>query len=81
MAVDRLPVHRPGPPERVFAARDEHLRSADFFDAAHHPQATFSGHAADWQGSRGRLAGELTLGGITRPVTLQAEYLGYAADP
>jgi polyisoprenoid-binding protein YceI len=62
-------------------ARDEHLRSADFFDAAHHPQATFSGHAASWQGSRGLLAGELTLRGITRPVTLQAEYLGYAADP
>ena len=62
-------------------ARDEHLRSADFFDTAHHPQATFSGHAADWRGSRGLLVGELTLRGITRPVTLQAEYLGYAADP
>jgi polyisoprenoid-binding protein YceI len=62
-------------------ARDEHLRSADFFDATHHPQATFSGHAVGWQGSRGRLAGELTLRGVTRPVTLQAEYLGYAADP
>ena len=62
-------------------ARDEHLRSADFFDAAHHPHATFSGHAADWRGSRGLLVGELTLRGITRPVTLQAEYLGYAADP
>ena len=62
-------------------ARDEHLRSADFFDTAHHPQATFSGHAADWRGSRGLLVGELTLRGITRPVTLHAEYLGYAADP
>ena len=62
-------------------ARDEHLRSADFFDAAHHPQATFSGRAAGWQGTRGLLVGELTLRGITRPVTLQAEYLGYAADP
>ena len=62
-------------------ARDEHLRSADFFDTAHHPQATFSGHAADWRGSRGLLVGELTLRGITRPVTLKAEYLGHAADP
>ena len=62
-------------------ARDEHLRSADFFDAARHPTATFSAHAADWQGTRGVLAGELTLRGITRPVTLQAGYLGYTADP
>ena len=62
-------------------ARDEHLRSADLFDAARHPTATFSAHAADWQGTRGVLAGELTLRGITRPVTLQAGYLGYTADP
>ena len=62
-------------------ARDEHLRSADFFDAARHPTATFSAHAADWQGARGVLAGELTLRGITRPVILQAGYLGYTADP
>ena len=62
-------------------ARDEHLRSADFFDVAHHPTATFSAHAAGWQGTRGELAGELTLRGVTRPVTLQAEYLGHVADP
>jgi polyisoprenoid-binding protein YceI len=62
-------------------ARDEHLRSADFFDAARHPTATFSGRAAGWQGTRGLLAGELTIRGITRPVTLEAEYLGHAADP
>ncbi len=62
-------------------ARDEHLRSADFFDVAHYPTATFSARASGWQGARGVLAGELTLRGVTRPVTLQAEYLGYAADP
>jgi polyisoprenoid-binding protein YceI len=62
-------------------ARDDHLRSADFFDAARHPTATFSGRAARWQGTRGLLTGELTIRGITRPVTLQAEYLGYVADP
>lgn len=62
-------------------ARDEHLRSPDFFDVARYPAATFSTRAAGWHGTRGTLTGELTLHGVTRPVTLQAEYLGYAADP
>jgi polyisoprenoid-binding protein YceI len=62
-------------------ARDDHLRSADLFDTARHPTGAFSGRAADWHGTRGLLTGELTLRGISRPVTLQAEYLGYAADP
>jgi polyisoprenoid-binding protein YceI len=61
--------------------RDEHLRSPDLFDVARHPTATFTGRAAGWQGTRGTLAGQLTLHGITRPVTLQAEYLGDTADP
>jgi polyisoprenoid-binding protein YceI len=38
-------------------ARDEHLRSADGFDAAHHPTATFAGRAAHWEGTRGLLEG------------------------
>ena len=62
-------------------ARDEHLRSADFFDAARHPEATFAGRAARWQGTTGVLAGELTIRGISRPVTLATEYLGHVADP
>jgi polyisoprenoid-binding protein YceI len=62
-------------------ARDDHLRSPDFFDAARHPAATFTGRAASWRGSRGQLAGDLTIRGITRPVTLAAAYLGHVADP
>ncbi|HEY6278692.1 MAG TPA: YceI family protein [Streptosporangiaceae bacterium] len=62
-------------------ARDDHLRSADFFDTDHHPRATFAGRADGWQGRRGRLTGELTIRGVTHPVTLEAEYVGYAADP
>src|SRR6516225_5618405 len=62
-------------------ARDDHLRSPDFFDAARHPTATFSGRAAGWEGTHGLLAGELTIRGVSRPVTLQAEYLGHVADP
>src|ERR1700750_152230 len=62
-------------------ARDEHLRSADFFDVAHHPTATFSARVAGWQGTRGVLAGGLPLGGVARPLTLQAEYVAYTAAP
>jgi polyisoprenoid-binding protein YceI len=62
-------------------ARDDHLRSPDFFDVTRYPAATFAGRTAGWQGTRGQLAGNLTIRGITRPVTLQAEYLGYVADP
>ena len=62
-------------------ARDEHLRSADFFDVDHHPAATFSARASGWQGTAGVLTGKLTLRGVTRPVSLEAEYLGYTADP
>ncbi|MBV9093329.1 MAG: YceI family protein [Streptosporangiaceae bacterium] len=62
-------------------ARDDHLRSPDFFDVARHPTAIFSGRAAGWQGTRGLLAGQLTIRGISRPVTLAAGYLGHVADP
>ncbi len=60
---------------------DDHLRSPDFLDTARHPAATFAGRAAGWRGTRGLLAGNLTIRGITRPVTPQAEYLGHVADP
>jgi len=59
-------------------ARDEHLRSADFFDVANHPTATFAARASGWQGTRGVLAGELTLRGVTRPVTCRP---GTSATP
>jgi polyisoprenoid-binding protein YceI len=62
-------------------ARDDHLRSPDFFDAERHPTATFTGRATGWQGRRGLLTGELTIRGITRPLTLAAEYLGQVRDP
>jgi len=62
-------------------ARDDHLRSADFFESARYPTATFTGRASGWQGGHGRLAGELTIRGVTAPVTLQVEYLGHVADP
>lgn len=62
-------------------ARDEHLRSPDFFDAERHPMATFRSTGLHVAGSTARLDGTLTLKGITAPVTLDVDYLGHAADP
>jgi polyisoprenoid-binding protein YceI len=61
--------------------RDEHLRSAELFDVASHPTAHYRSTAIRWQGSRGTVTGDLTLHGVTRPVTLDVEYVGHAADP
>lgn len=58
------------------AQRDEHLRSADFFDASNHPTMTFV--SKDFQTrSDGRLdvIGDLTIRGVTRRVTLEADGL------
>lgn len=61
--------------------RDDHLRSDDFFDVANHPQATFRSTGVVTTGAEARMTGELTIKGVTRPVTLDAEYLGHATDP
>ena len=61
--------------------RDEHLRSADLFDVARHPTATFRSTSIETAGSTGRVIGDLTIKGKTRPVTLDVEYLGHARDP
>jgi polyisoprenoid-binding protein YceI len=65
------------------AKRDEHLRSADFFDVAQHPTVGF----VSTQVRRGRdgaleVAGDLSIRGVTRPVTLEVEPLpAPIADP
>ncbi len=63
-------------------ARDDHLRSPDFFDVDVHPTATFEARLIEADdGGRGRLTGDLTIVGVTRPVSLDVEYLGQATDP
>jgi polyisoprenoid-binding protein YceI len=59
--------------------RDEHLRSADFFDVATHPTVTFK--STNVEAPRGlagdlRVTGDLTIRGVTRPITLEVEALG-----
>lgn len=62
--------------------RDTHLRSADFFDAESFPTATFESRAIRAvDESRYEVDGELTLRGVTRPVTLQAEVSEFITDP
>lgn len=62
--------------------RDQHLRSPDFLDVEQHPTMTFRSTAvrASDDGSF-ELDGELTIRGITRPVTLKGEYLGLSENP
>ena len=57
--------------------RDGHLRSADFFDVENHGGMTFI--TTSFDGSTA--TGELTVKGVTRPVTLDVEFLGAGTDP
>ncbi len=57
-------------------ARDAHLRSADFFDAAAYPELVFRSTHIERDGDGYRIDGDLTIRGETRPVTLQAEIGG-----
>ncbi|MBM7776099.1 polyisoprenoid-binding protein YceI/rhodanese-related sulfurtransferase [Actinokineospora baliensis] len=61
--------------------RDDHLRSADFFDVAAHPGATFTSTSVSWTGSGGVLDGDLTIKGVTHPVSLAVDHLGVVRDP
>ncbi len=62
-------------------SRDDHLRSADFFDVELHPRATYRSTAVRFQGTRGTVDGDLTIKGISRPVRLEVDYIGHATDP
>lgn len=57
--------------------RDQHLRTADFFNAEKHPQLIFDGKK--YEGDT--LEGDLTIAGITKPVKLNVEFNGIAKDP
>jgi polyisoprenoid-binding protein YceI len=54
-------------------ARDTHLKSADFFDAANLSTATFTSTSVARNGNKLRVSGNLTLHGVTRPVVLDVE--------
>ncbi len=61
--------------------RDEHLRSADFFDVANHPKIEFRSTAIEQlDAERLQIDGELSIHGVTRPITLLAELEGAGID-
>ena len=64
------------------AKLDEHLMKADFFDAAKFPTATFVSTSVKPDGATGAdITGNLTIKGVTKPVTLDAEFYGAGVQP
>src|SRR5690606_2627331 len=59
----------------------QHLLSADFFDAEAHPTASFTSTSVEADGEKAKITGDLTLKGITRPITLEAEFFGAGINP
>lgn len=62
--------------------RNNHVRSDDFLDVENHPTVDFrSTQVRDFDGETFVLDGELTVRGVTKPITLNAEFLGAVVDP
>ncbi|MGO9341055.1 MAG: YceI family protein [Acidimicrobiales bacterium] len=62
--------------------RDAHLRSADFLDTDKYPELTFQStkieHVND---TEWKLTGDLSIRGVTKPITLEVEFLGVTVSP
>ncbi|MDH4112865.1 MAG: YceI family protein [Actinomycetota bacterium] len=68
--------------ESNFEQRDNHLKSADFFETDEYPVMSFHSTAVRHiGGSSFELDGELTIRDITKPITLKGEFLGWGKDP
>lgn len=61
--------------------RDNHLRSGDFFDVEKYPTFTFKSTSVEKNGDSYKVAGDLTIHGVTKPVVFDAEYLGQGKNP
>lgn len=61
--------------------RDGHLRSGDFFSTEEFPHMTFSSTSVNKAGSDYKLEGQLSIHGVTKPVTLDVEFNGVGPDP
>ncbi len=63
------------------AQRDAHLRSADFLDVERYPTLTFRSAKIEGTAQQFTLSGDLTIHGITRPITLDVTFQGAGKDP
>ncbi|MGW1894256.1 YceI family protein [Streptomyces sp. NPDC002004] len=63
------------------ADRDGHLKSADFFHTEEFPTMTFRSTKAEALGEDYRITGDLTIHGVTKPLTIDLEFNGSAKDP
>ena len=63
------------------ADRDTHLRSTDFFNVGEHPRMTFRSQAIAPSDDGYEVEGEVTLNGVTRALTLLAEFNGVQESP
>lgn len=61
--------------------RDNHLRSADFFDIDNHPTITFTSTKIEGSDDDYTVTGDMTIKGITKPVTFDVEYNGKGKTP
>lgn len=61
--------------------RDNHLRSADFFDVAQFPTIEFVSTGVRYQDGDFLADGDLTMHGVTKPVTFELEFGGFGTDP
>ena len=61
--------------------RDNHLRSADFFDVATFPTIDFVSTGVRADGGDFLVDGDLTIRGVTKPVTFEVEFGGFGTDP
>jgi polyisoprenoid-binding protein YceI len=61
--------------------RDGHLRNADFFDVDTHPTMTFTSTSVESDGGEYTLNGDLTIHGVTKPVSFELEFEGVVKDP
>ncbi|MBO3277806.1 YceI family protein [Pseudomonas schmalbachii] len=63
------------------AERDKHLRSPDFLNVGKHPTATFESTSVKTASNDAEITGNLTLNGVTKPVTIKAQLIGQGDDP